>query len=216
MLIFYKISHIYFISKITLNFLRKSNNTQNANIIIHFPPNRKDQKIIITHKKSSNTNMVKNAWINMEFIFNINFLLLLILRIISIKNNWLSRWVQAVSNFQTDYVPNSTLRIHFPIKKKKVIQTRYFSDHPQRLNVLTNNVILSKISTHWLQPNLLTFINYFSGKMNSTVASPSHLHGADIVLFLATQTRKLLILETEELCSNHLSRWPEKVNTQRF
>lgn len=34
---------------------------------------------------------------------------------IIIKNNSLSRWVQAVSNFQTDYAPKGMLRIHFPI-----------------------------------------------------------------------------------------------------
>lgn len=51
-----------------------------------FPLKRKDQKII-THKINSNTHMVQNTWINVAFIFNISFLLLLILRVISIKNN---------------------------------------------------------------------------------------------------------------------------------
>lgn len=50
---------------------------------------------------------------------------------------------------------------------------------------INQQYILDKVSTHWLQLNLSTLISCFSGWMNSIVTSPSHLHVAEIVLFLS-------------------------------
>lgn len=57
-----------------MNFLRKSN-IQMQWLPFIFPQNRKKQKLMITHKNSFNTCMVKNAWLNKTFVFNTNFLL---------------------------------------------------------------------------------------------------------------------------------------------
>lgn len=48
--------------------------------------------------------------------FQHKFLLLLLLRIISIKNDYLE-CILAVSNFQTDYAQKYMLRIIFPFEK---------------------------------------------------------------------------------------------------